>query len=91
MSSLPLSARQVLDRYFFEVRCKLLEIAATLDRIDRADDGDSMLRDSRREAINEALDILGDEGPDRAERVQMLFSRPYDPNWANNFGPMSKR
>ena len=32
----PRDAMDVLDRDFLETRCKILEIAATLDRIDRA-------------------------------------------------------
>jgi hypothetical protein len=29
-------ATEVIDRDFLETRCKILELAATLDRIDRA-------------------------------------------------------
>ncbi len=34
-------AAEVLDHDFLEARCKILEIAATLDRIDRAPRGTS--------------------------------------------------
>ena len=33
----PLSPRELVDEYFIENRTKLLEIAAFLDRLDRAD------------------------------------------------------
>jgi hypothetical protein len=33
----PLSARELVDEYFIENRTRLLEIAAFLDRLDRAD------------------------------------------------------
>ena len=32
----PRSATEVLERDFLETRCKILEVAAILDRIDRA-------------------------------------------------------
>jgi hypothetical protein len=33
---IPLDATEVLNREFLEIRAKLLEIAAALDRLDRA-------------------------------------------------------
>ena len=33
-----------------------------------------------------ALEILGDDGPDRAERFQLLFSREYEADWRERFG-----
>ena len=85
MPAIPLSAKEVLDRYFLETRCKLLEIAATLDRIDRAEGGDSVLDDPRRQKINHALELLKEERGDRAEQLQLLFSREYDPDWIREF------
>jgi hypothetical protein len=72
------AADQILDESFLEVRAKLLEVAATLDRIDRSADEGSPLTDQnkpRRASINDAIRILLSEGPDRAERLQRLFSR----------------
>ena len=34
---IPMTAKQVLDREFLEIRCKILEIAAALDRLERAE------------------------------------------------------
>lgn len=77
-----LTAQQVIDRYFLETRCQLLEIAATLDRHDaaRQGDGKSGARDPRWDKIYQSLDILADRRatPDRAERLLRLFSDPVD-------------
>jgi len=67
-----------------ETRAKLLEVAATLDRIDRTDDDGEPLSEvaqPHREQIDEAIRICLSEGPDRAERLQQLFSREYQSNW----------
>lgn len=74
----------MLDREFLNVRCRLLDLAAALDRMDRA--GDSDKNDSRRQQTREALVILGSDGTDRAERLQMNFSLPYDGQWRQRYG-----
>jgi len=76
VSSLP--ASEVLNRYFLELRCKLLDIAAILDRLDR---GGPLPADPRLEQIRQALRELASTSPGRAERIQLIFSRPYDPQW----------
>ena len=81
MPSIPMSAMEVLDRYFLEARCKLLEVAASLDRIDRADGVDQAKLDPRRAKLDEALEMLRETSENRAERLQMLFSREFDPDW----------
>ena len=76
-----LTAEQVLDKYFLDARCMLLEIAATLDRYDRADEGQGNgSADPRLEKLYESLAILADRKstPDRAERLLTLFSDPVD-------------
>jgi hypothetical protein len=83
-----MTARQVLDRYFLEVRCKLLEIAAVLDRIDRADGAEATADDPKLRGIRQALAVLSDAEPDRAERIQMLFSRDYDAKWTRDLEAM---
>ena len=79
----PMAANCVLDAYFLEARCKLLELAGILDRIGRGSDGESVAEsDDRYRRIVKALSILGDEGDaDRAVRVQNIFSLEYDPSW----------
>lgn len=77
----PLSADVLLDRLYLEIRAKLLELAAALDRIERAESADAIRQDVRLKQIDAGLDILTSSGFDRAERIQMLFSDPYVPNW----------
>ncbi len=81
---IPLDAPEVLNREFLEIRARLLHVAASLDRLDRADG--SVLDDPRLEKIRLALNILADGEPDRAEKIQLLFSRPYDADWMSKFG-----
>ena len=76
-----LTASQTLDREFLEIRCRILDIAAALDRIDRCDRADPAQSDPRREQLAEAIRLLIDGGHHRAERVQMVFSDPYDEAW----------
>lgn len=68
-----LTRRQVLDLDFLEARGKLIEIAAFLDRVDRAT-GEA---DFRLHAFRQALTLLAkDTEPQRAERVLREFSDP---------------
>ena len=77
-------ARDVLDREFLEVRAKLLELAASFDRLDRGD-GD-VRGDRRMELIRQGLDILRRDDGGRAEAIQLLFSREYEEEWRQKFG-----
>ena len=71
----PLTKRQLLDEYFIENRTKLLDIAAFLDRLDRAADK-SEESDFRLDAFNQALEVLSSGTSSRMDRVQMIFSDP---------------
>jgi hypothetical protein len=82
--SIPLDAPEVLNREFLEIRARLLQVAAALDRMDRA--AGDVARDKRRIDLDNALRILAEPGPDRAEKLQMLFSLPYDQNWKTTLG-----
>src|SRR5687767_7386192 len=84
MPPIPLTANEVIDRYFLEVRAKLLEVAATLDRIERAADPEQVA-DDRLAKVRRALTILAQTGTDRAEQIQLLFSRDYDAGWLDRF------
>ena len=75
------TARETLDGCFLEVRSRILDIAAGLDRIDRGADADAVRQDQRLQRLHQAIAVLADGAPDRAERVQQAFSLPYDPNW----------
>src|SRR5690349_17959173 len=76
LMSLPLSAPEVLSREFLEIRAKILEIAAAFDRLERA--AGDVSGDPRIARLREALKVLGDKGEDRAEQVQLVFSRAYE-------------
>jgi len=74
-------ATEVLDRDFLETRGKILELAATLDRIDRAPARHGEHPDSRLGQLRQALEALVEPGPGRAETIQRIFSLQYDPGW----------
>jgi len=71
----PLSATELVDEYFIENRTKLLDIAAFLDRIDRADPTVAS-SDFRMRAFAEALAALSGPPGDRINTVQQVFSDP---------------
>jgi hypothetical protein len=73
---IPISAANVLDREFLGIRCRLIELAATLDRIDRADG--SVAADPRWLQIRHSLDTLANHAGGRAQDIEMLFSLPYE-------------
>lgn len=77
----PLPANRALDQFFLDARCRLLDLAATLDRIGRGDGVSGVEADPRLERIRKALEILQDRSGGRAERIQQLFSLDYDPEW----------
>jgi hypothetical protein len=76
----------VLDRVYLDIRCKLLDIAASLDRVSRAEGPEAVESDPRLAQIAKGIDILSTSGVDRAERIQMLFSDPYVPHWNRREG-----
>jgi hypothetical protein len=67
-----MTRQQVLDLYFLEARHQLIEIAAFLDRVDRAE-GDA---DFRLAAFRAAARHLGADHSDRARAVLVAFSDP---------------
>jgi hypothetical protein len=78
----PLPAPKALDNFFLEARCKLLDLAAILDRINRGQEAGKVLADDPRiEKIRTALEVLHDQSGGRAERIQQIFSLEYDPSW----------
>lgn len=74
----------VLEQEFLPLRAKILEIAAGLDRLDRAADAGE--DGGRRDRLEQAIQLLLAEEPSRAARVQLLFSRDYDESWRERFG-----
>lgn len=66
----PADRARVTDLYFMEHRAKLIDVAAFLDRVERAEGED----DFRIRAFRDALGILSDGAPQRAKRVLEHFS-----------------
>jgi hypothetical protein len=74
-----LTAEKVLDHYFLDARCMLIEIAALLDRFDRAAEartGEIPAGIDRLDRIYQALTLLAEREttPNRSERLLNLFS-----------------
>ncbi len=80
MEAVILTPPQVMNQYYLNARHELLEVAATLDRLDRAaiahpewaDTGDP-----RVELIKEAILLLSEytNMPNRAERMLEIFGK----------------
>ncbi len=77
------TAAAVFDQEFLPIRAKLLEVAAALDRFGRAEG--TAANDPRWQKIREAVSTLLLPDNDRAEQIQLIFSRPYDDDWQENF------
>lgn len=71
-----MNTKSLLDRYFLECRCQVLELAATLDRLDRAPDASPQASDGRLSEIRQAIGILAGPSsmPNRTERILMLLA-----------------
>ena len=68
-------AKTTLDATFLEMRWRALSLAADLDRIERAAGGKQLVAsDPRLTKLRDALKMLCQNEPDRAERLQMIFS-----------------
>jgi hypothetical protein len=83
---------EVLNRDFLETRSKILDLAAAMDRIDRAPSrSHDHAPDRRLGQLRQAIEALLEPGPGRAETVQHLFSLEYDPDWREKAGLASTR
>ena len=87
MTGNPLTRQRAIDLYFMEHRAKVIDIAAFLDRVERAaserggDAGHADVEttgvdDFRLRAFRDALAILTDGRPNRAQRILELLSDP---------------
>lgn len=74
---------EILDREFLPLRARVIEVAATLDRLERA--GGAVDEDPRAAKLLEAIGTLLVEHGNRAEQIQLLFSRPYNEDWRREF------
>lgn len=81
---MPPGASEVLDCEWLTIRARLIEVAAALDRIDRAEG--SVADDPRIRQMGQGLAILADGRDNRAEQLQMKFSLPFDPQWRERYG-----
>ena len=70
------TTQQILQRYFLENRSRLLDIAAFLDRLDRATTAGPERQDFRLVAFKKALAELLSSPTGRVDRVQVLLSDP---------------
>lgn len=78
-----MDAITILEQEYLEIRARLLQVGAALDRIDRADG--NAPSDARLKLIRQAIDALSTRSGDRAEQIQLIFSLPYDSQWQQNF------
>jgi hypothetical protein len=84
-------AKDVLDQHFLEMRWRCLSLAADLDRVERARNGQALLAaDPRVVKLREAIRILLEERPNRAEHVQMIFSDHSPPPPHNHRRPAAQ-
>jgi hypothetical protein len=67
-----MTRQQVLDLYFMDARSKLIDLAAFLDRVERADGAE----DFRMTALRAALKELGSGSKEKANQVLLAFSDP---------------
>jgi len=67
-----MTRQQVLDLYFMDARSKLIDLAAFLDRFERAGGH----ADFRIDAFRSALKELNGNGHDRAKNVLLALSDP---------------
>lgn len=67
-----MTKREIVDKYFIENRTRLIELAAYLDRIDRAA-GPAVAADFRVRALRRGLERLLEPG-ERTAAIQMLLS-----------------
>jgi hypothetical protein len=77
------SSTDVFDQEFLPIRAKLLEVAAALDRLDRA--SGSVTSEFRLAQVQAAIKVLLQPGDDRAEQIQLIFSRPFEDDWREKF------
>jgi len=88
--SIPMNSQQVLDREYLEIRGKILEVAASLDRLERA--AGDVAQDPRMALLHQGLQIALQSTADneansdsKAKQIQLLFSREYADAWRQEF------
>jgi hypothetical protein len=71
--------KTTLDIDYLDCRCMVLELAAAMDRLDRATAGNTP--DNRLRTLRDAIAILASSSgaPDRAQRMLKMMSDPLTP------------
>lgn len=77
-ASCTLNLDQILDVYYLENRRILLDLAAFLDRLDRARDVAAPDDDFRVTAMRRGIEVLSSNSVRRARDIQMILSDPSD-------------
>jgi hypothetical protein len=67
-----MTRQQILDLYFMDARCKLIDLAAFIDRMERSEGEE----DFRMKAFRQALSELSKGETEKAKRVLMTLSDP---------------
>lgn len=75
------STETVLNQQFLEIRCKILDLAAQLDRLQRGGGAQGLAKDPKFALIQKGLLLLTKDQSAKAQAIQELFSLPYDPAW----------
>jgi hypothetical protein len=74
----PKTAEDLLEIYFLHMRSALLETAATMDRIQRAENGNEILEDPRIQKLQKSCAVLKSGKSGRAEQLLRLLSDPLE-------------
>jgi hypothetical protein len=64
-------SKQIFDQTLMDIRRRCLSLAADLDRLDRSGRAGT---DPRLRQFRDAFAVLLEPGPNRAERIQLIFS-----------------
>lgn len=67
-----MTRQQTLDLYFLDARCKLIDLAAFLDRVERAAGED----DFRMRTFRQAVTLLSSKKGQKTRQVLLAFSDP---------------
>lgn len=78
------TALDVLNREFLSIRSRLIDLAAAIDRVGRADG--QVADDPRWRQLQQAIGVIASPDGNRAERLLMTFSLPYIENWRREYG-----
>lgn len=78
-----MTAAEIMDREFFEMRALILQLAASLDRMGRSKS--PAVPEEKLKLLENGIRILLTQENNRANLVQMLFSLPYADQWPEEF------